>query len=297
MFSDLQITTENELYEDETPATDEVEAEVEVTEVDEVASEDTVEEAKEDLGELIKIDIDGETVEVTAEELITSYKQHKILESREATLNEKEESLALVLREAKSSPRRALEMIGYDPMSFALETLEQHLLEEQEAELNPDKKLIRQLQKEKEDSVKQHQQQQEEQLRLQKEKEAEAWGDEIQDDILNVLREMNITKPTPRLIARIADQMLHALNKNESLDTKRAVKQAKSSINSDLKEYIGATSVENLLGDMDKDTVEALRKHFTSSRIRPNVQVRDEAATAKSGKKTLNDIFGGTNGL
>jgi hypothetical protein len=95
-------------------------------------------------------------------------------------------------------------------------------------------------------------------------------------------------KPTPRLIARLAETMAASLSNEdgERLDAKSALQRTVSEMNSDLREYVTQLSAEEAIELLPKETLDAVRKLLVANaQTQVQNRTRQQASQAPAPKR------------
>lgn len=122
---------------------------------------------------------------------------------------------------------------------------------------------------------------------------------QLDTDLSEAIKATGITKPTPRLIARIAEQMLANLDTEEAqLPASEAVQFAVRDIHHDIAEYLSLLPVSEARKLLPKEFLEALRKadveeHMAQDPLRSSQRApRTEAPrTPAKGQRMKTDDF------
>lgn len=200
-----------------------------------------------------RVKVYGEEREVPYEDLITGYQKG-------LAADEKFRKAADYMKQIeafKSDPRKALEEAGLDPYGIAeswlSEKLKMEQMTEQERDLYQKARGYDELQKklkEKEDIEQKY-----------KMKEArEAAAKEIDTEISEALSTLG-RKPTPRLVARIAETMLANLSaKGQRIKAKDALSRVQQDYSAEIGEYLSGLSEDEALKLLPKSLTDAIRK-------------------------------------
>lgn len=123
------------------------------------------------------------------------------------------------------------------------------------------KKENEQYKKKEEEQKKQAETAREKQVRQTLAKQAQTM---IQDDIAEVLQDLPQDKRSPRLVARIADEMLtHFRAGKGKLPAKQAFERAQSNLETDVNQLLGSMDSEQLVQYLPKEVVNKVLKYHT----------------------------------
>lgn len=231
-----------------------------------------------------KIKVNGEEREITADEAIRDYQKY-------LAADEKFRSAAEMNKRAKSIMERyggleeALNTGKYDvllnriPKEQLEDIAEQIVWEKMQYEqLSPEEKRIKELEarvEQKEAEEKRAKEQAE--ARRKAELNAKAVQD-IDNQIANTFKDLGV-KPTPRLVARMAQHMLANLDTSgQILEGKDAYKRSMHDLRQDVPDYLTTLDTNELLSVLPKEVVNAIRKQSID-------EVVSQAPPARQNKK------------
>lgn len=254
MFNGVPIgdSTEGSSEVEVTEATEAPEVEVEAVEIPEEDSEPADSEQVDET--LHKVIINGEEQEVTLDQLIKDYQlaQASHEKFRQAKEYEKDMNMKLMnvnnlLAEAKENPAAFIkDFLGVDPTAWAEDLLIKKLEYES---LSPEQRELQRL-KHQEQQWKEHQSKQE---AAQKQAEQEAlqkqYAEEVDVQMAEALTEMGYGEDSPapkHIVARVAEEMLAALNRGQQLTAKQAAQRVKQDYNESLKQLVETLDPKDL---------------------------------------------------
>lgn len=247
--------------------------------------------------EKYKLKVDNEEVEVDIEELKRGYGHSKAANKRFKEASDKERQVSDLIKRTQSGDLGWLKGLVPDDKlrDFAqkelLQYIEYEALPEHEKELRSERSRRESVEKMlKERDEKEGQEKQQAIL-------TKAYQ-EIDQDITSVLKDIG-KKPTPRLVRRIAEEMLATLEIEDAqpLTAKDAYRKAKHGITQDVTEYLEHADVNDLIKILPKPMLDAIRQQFVDgvipASIKPRQAARDDAPM-RPGKKvrsTSDDFF------
>jgi hypothetical protein len=245
--------------------------------------------------EKYKVKVDQEELEVDLDELRRGYTHGKAANKRFQEAAAKEKQVAELIRRAQQGDLGWLKGIVPDEQirKFAEQELLAHLefesLSDTEKDLRKERsereRLARQL--EEHESAKKQQEQQALMSRA---------FSEIDADITATLKEYG-KKPTPRLVRRIAEEMLANLQQEDAkpLPAKDALTRAKRGIEADLQEWLSEASEDELIKALPKTKLDAIRRHLIGglqpASVKPRVVVDGESRSSGKKVRASSDAF------
>ena len=209
-----------------------------------------------------KLKVNGRELELPEAEVIKRAQKAEAADERFRLASEKEKKAAELEAFAKaveSGDTTTLEKrLGKDKFR---KMAEQYLIKYIEHEqLSPEQKRLLELEqalKEKEEAEKAAQAAKDAELREMYQQKA---AEDIDLELSETLKALG-KKPTPRLVARIAEYMLSTLEtKGERMPAKRALERTLSDMKADYAEYFADLSVEEVRAMLPKKTLDALRR-------------------------------------
>jgi DNA-binding ferritin-like protein (Dps family) len=232
-----------------------------------------------------KVRLGGQEVEV--DEAVAEMKKGADARYQEAAQLRKEAQAQLeALKFAKENPREFFKITGVDAKAFAeqllLEELEESLLTDEQKEL----KKYRNAEKE---SAKQRELSESQAKAAAQEREYNEAAEQIESEILGVLKEQGIDKPNARQIARIADIMIASLEAEEGrrMHAKDAFQRVQEYQRQDVLSFISELSPE-LIEAQYPDIYKAILKH-SANKVAPVGQTLpdDMQPASRQRKQTL----------
>jgi len=239
-----------------------------------------------------RVKIDGEELDVELEELINNYQRAQASQKRfdEAarTMKQVEEMFA----RGRNDPAEILNALGVDPLEF-LESFVTKQIEEDS--LSPEEKELRELRALKAERDAELQKAEQNRIAQERQRQADAFAQQIDNDITAALAEAGL-KPTPKIIARVAEQLLADLSAGKELNARSALTRTQNDIQSELAAFL-ADNPEHLLGKADKKQVAMLRRHFMKdvTTFSDESPVQERQASKKKVGKSIKDVFGDLN--
>jgi hypothetical protein len=246
--------------------------------------------------EKFKVKIDDAELEVDLEELKRGYGHSKAANKRFQEAAAKEKQVADLLRRAQSGDLSWLKGIVPDEKmrEYAQQELLQYIeyesLPDHEKELRSERSRREQLEK----SLKEREQA--EQAEKEKALMSRAYQ-EIDQDITGVLKDLG-KKPTPRLVRRIAEEMLATLETEDAkpITAKDAFARARHGITQDVQEYLQEVDAAELVKLLPKQKLDAIRQQFVEGVIPASIKPRsiapsDSAKTGKRVRASSDDFF------
>lgn len=212
-----------------------------------------------------KLKVNGKEVEKTIDELIRDAQKGVAADEKfqqAASLAKKYSAYEQMERAIESGKIEPLiEKLGHDKFREFAENYLIDYLEYQQ--LPPEKKEALQYRRELEAAQKQLREIEDSKKEAEIAQHRERALAEIDDEIASVLKEAG-KKPTPYLVARIAEQMLASLQSREDADPRSVAKSAYSravkSLENDVSEYLGNLTVEDARKVLPKELLDALRR-------------------------------------
>lgn len=234
-----------------------------------------------------KVKIDNEESEVDEDELISNYQLKKASHQKFQQASALQKELEDFLYSSKANPKQIFEMLGINAKDFS----EQLLIEElMEASLSPTEREAKEL---KAKLAKYEAAEKESEAQAQARKytlelsEAES---AVEAEVVQALQEAGL-KPTPRNIARLAEQML--ASERSAVEASRYVKR---DLDEDLGDLLSTHSIEDLMKiPAAKKLLEALKSQEISQlQAKRTVSAPKEASTQKETPQftRIDDFFG-----
>ena len=219
-----------------------------------------------------KVKVDDAEEEVDEQELLRGYQKAKSSDKRfqEASrLRQEAAQIHDLVKQLKDNPD-LLEQLGIDVDSYS----EKRMLRNLERSLKSPEEL--ELEEYRSEKQKREAKRQEEAQAF----ELDQVSNEIDTEIFNVLSS-NDMKPTPRLIARIAEQMLASMTESGSrLSAKDAFQNVKSHYSQDVSELLHSLSPEQL-AQAFPELVSRLRNHSIKQSQAPSTPSFKAGSTPK----------------
>lgn len=284
---------------------------VEATENTGMSYEDNGQQASENTGEKEidwaslkrKIKVNGEEREITADQAIRDYQKYLAADEKfrsAAEMNKKAKSILEKyggIEEAFNSGKFDV-LLNRIPKDKLQEMAEDIVWEKMQYEqLSPEEKRIKELEAKVSEREKADKEAKEE---AEKERQATLNAQAVRyidEQISNTFKDLGV-KPTPRLVARMAQHMLAALDTEGSLlDGKSAYTRSRYDLRQDVPEYLSSLDTKELLDVLPKEVVNAIRKHSVDevvSQARPARQNKDDnfkTTNRKSKLKMSTDDF------
>jgi len=240
-----------------------------------------------------KVKIDGQEVDVDLDTLLSGYQQAAASQARFQDAVKLQKQFDNIMSSAKSNPAELFQFLGIDPKGWS----EEYLLKQLEEELlTPEQKADRAAKQELEEYRRQAQE-----AKAKKEQEAQEAAynrvvEEIDNDIAEAVKASGL-KPSPRVIARIAEQMLANLEANgEVPKASDILKDVTNTTRKELSEFLEALPTEQLLSQLPKSVIDGLRKEFVRQ-TKANVpakptKVSKGESEAKTKRKSLDELLG-----
>lgn len=226
-------------------------------------SVDAPEELPQEPARKFKVKVDESEEEVDEQELLKGYQKAKASDKRfqeaSALRKQAEQEKAQVqdlLKQIRENPD-LLEQLGIDLDSYS----EKRLLRNMERALkSPEELELEELRSFKNNQTQAQKKQQELQAAQAQEQEYAHVTEQIDNEIFETLQSAGM-KPTPRLIARMAEQMLASLEEDGSrFSAKDAFSRVKNDYQADVSELLESLEPEQL-AEMFPSVVQKLRSH------------------------------------
>lgn len=232
-----------------------------------------------------RVRLGGQEVEV--DEAVAEMKKGADAKYQEAAQLRKEAQAQLdALKFAKENPREFFKITGVDAKAFAeqllLEELEESLLSDEQKEL----KRYRNAEKE---SAKQREASESHAKAAAQEREYNEAAEQIENEILGVLKEQGIDSPNARQIARVADIMIASLEAQDGkrMHAKDAFQRVQEYQRQDVLSFIAELSPE-VIEAQYPDVYKAILKH-SAKKVAPVGETLpdDMQAVSRQRKQTL----------
>ena len=241
------------------------------------------------------VKIDGEELEVSLDELIQGFQTGKASTKKFQEASSKMKQVEDLFRVGRENPAEILQAMGVDPLEWIENFVNQRVEEES---LSPEERELRDLRKFKEEQELSRKQAEEREKAARLEQEAQQQAEVLDAEISAALAEMGVRNPTPRIIARVAEEMLADLEAGKPLNARNAVSRTQKSIQNELIDFGKGLSPEDLLskfGDEFKESVRQMFLNNVAARPQENTSSpQEEQASGKSKKKgrTFEEAFG-----
>lgn len=245
--------------------------------------------------ERYKVKVDTEEMEVDLDELRRGYTHGKAANKRFQEAAAKEKQVSELIRRAQQGDLGWLKGLVPDEQirKFAEQELLAHLeyegLSDTEKDLRTERSEREKLAKKVKDYESTREQQESQALMT------KAFS-EIDADITATLKDYG-KKPTPRLVRRIAEEMLANLQDEDAkpLPAKSALARAKRGIEADLQEWISEASEDELIKAIPKEKLDVIRRHLISglqpASVRPRVVTDGESRSSGKKVRASSDAF------
>jgi hypothetical protein len=241
-----------------------------------------------------RVKVDGEELEVDIDELRRGYQLSRASTKRfeEASKLYKQVQPLLSARE-KADLNGLLEGIPDDKKRewaehYLSEWLKYQELDPKDRENLEYKKKLSHYEKQEQARKEAEQKQREEQVQAQLRSKAQQ---EIDDELSEVLKSIPKEKRSPRLVARIAEEMLaHWQSRQSKLPAKAAYERATQALKQDVTDVLGSLETEQLVQILPKEVVNKLLK-FHADRVKSQSPFGNRSPTTSdpkpSGKKRM----------
>ena len=208
-----------------------------------------------------RVKIDGSEAEVDYDELIKAYQTGKASTKRFTEAAQKEKQVAQFLSAIKEDPFTALQQLGVENVDEIAERriadrIRWEMMPEDERERLELKKKLQQYEQ-KEQSYKKQQEEAQYQLEM-----AQALK-EVDEEIGAELKKSG-TKPSPKVVARLAEIMLASLENGERMPASKAYARSQDMLRGEVVDYITSLPLEKAIEILPAEWVQQLRKHFVS---------------------------------
>lgn len=245
-----------------------------------------------------KVKVDGQELEVGEDEVVKNYQLRKASDERFRKAAELEKAARAREEKLKQDPWSVLKELGLDPDEAA----EQRLLKKLEWEMmSPEQRRLRELEAERNKLDSELKSERERKLNEQKEQFRTQAAQEIDDEIFAAIQEAGVSKVTPRLIARVAEELLVAYEgQKQKIPAKEALLRAKKNIHGDVKSLLAELPLETLVKDfLPPEFLKSLREfdlaQFKAQKTppaqsKPSAVQKTETTTAKK-KQSIDDFF------
>lgn len=241
-----------------------------------------------------KVKVDGEELEVDLDTLLSGWQQAAASQQRFKQATDLQKVMDNVMTQAKEDPAALFEYLGLNPRDWS----EQYLMKVIEDEMmTPEQKAAK---KDKEELESFRRQQNEAKQQQEKQAQEAAYKqamEEIDADIADALKASGL-KPSPKVIARIAEQMLAQLEVSGEIPKAASIlDDVRASTTSELQEYLGALPPEKLLEALPKEVADTLRKAFVQQAkakvpSTPSKVAKPGASKVGSKLKSLDELLG-----
>lgn len=273
---------------------DDVIENVEIEEIEEIEGDEPVDEVNEDIvvPKRHKVKIDGEELEVDEEELLSGYQRAQASQKRFEQAAKQMKDIEDLLIRGKQDPATILTALGIDPLEFIEGFVQRQLEEESLTDEQRELRDLRSMKAKQQEEFDKHQKLLQEQEAKQRQ---EQFAQKLDSDITLAFAEAGI-QPNPKLIARVAEQLLADLNSGKELDARSALARTQNDIQAELAHLL-TSSPEQYLSKADKKQIEKLRKYFLKdvSSVDDEAPVERQASNRKDKRASLEDIFGDMN--
>lgn len=230
-----------------------------------------------------KVKIDGEELEVELEELLKGYQTGKSSTKKFEEAKRLQAEVADFLNRSKENPWELLQQLGVNIDELAerrvADKLEWELKPEQERKLIEMERELKKYKQFEEETKKSQQEQQKAQL-------AQSAMREVDDEIGAVLKQSGV-KPTPRVVARIAETMLAALEAGQKLPAAKAFERTQKDLKDEVISILGSLPIEQAVSLLPKEFTENYRKHLISkvSENKPFSASKSDESAPRTGRK------------
>lgn len=233
-----------------------------------------------------KVKVDGNEMEVSLDELLQGFQLSKASTRRFQEAAELQKQAVGLISKIKEDPWEALKELGYDVDELAEKRTADRFEWAQKPE--HERKMIemeRELQRYKqgeEETKKSQETQKQAQLR-------DTVFREVDDEIGAVLASAGV-KPTPRLIARLAESMIANLDANgERLPAAKAYEKTQQDLKDEVISILGSLPIEQAVSLLPKEMVTGFRKHLLSkvNENKPFSSSSTEESAPKGRRKTF----------
>lgn len=247
----------------------------------------------------IKVKVDGAEEEVDLDTVTRDYQKYRSADKRfqeAADLRKAHAAEARAIEKAKTGDFSELVKVAGDEKARAW--AENYLLEFLEyQQLSPEQKENRTLKQqlaEREAAEKAANEEREQSQKAQLDQQA---AEEIDSELSEVIKAAGV-RPTPRLIARVAEEMLASLvdETKPRMNAGDALKKTISGMDLDLDEYFLNMDVEKLRAKLPKKTLDALRRAeveqvMSQAPQKARLKAAEDTGPAKSRKAMTTDEF------
>lgn len=207
-----------------------------------------------------RLKIDGEEKEIPEEQVLAAAQKWLAGDNRLQKAAEERKTVDQYMKEIeafKKDPKNALKTAGLNPVEIAQAWLreqeEYEAMDEHQRENLTLKQKLAELEQRLEEEGKSKKEQQQQLMR-------QRAATEIDKEIGEALKEIG-RKPTPRLVARLAETMIANLRtKGSRMPAKDALTKAESQLKAETTEWLEQLPPEDLLSFLPKKVVEAIRK-------------------------------------
>lgn len=201
-----------------------------------------------------KVKVDGKEQEVDYDELVKRYEHVQAANKR----MEKASQYEKLFRQMQQDPWSVLEQLGMDPDQVAEERLKKkiarEMMSEEERRLHDAEERLKQIEKERDEYKNRYSEYERRQAR-------EVVRARIDTEITEAIEQSGI-KPTPRLIAKVAELMLaKGQSSGQRVSASDVLKLANEHLTNDAKQYVTSLEPEDLMKLLPKKTLDAIRQN------------------------------------
>lgn len=203
-----------------------------------------------------KVKLDGKELDVPYQELVESYQLKSSSHKKFQEAADAKRQVTEFLSRAKEDPWSLLQQLGLDPDELATkraaDRLEWEMMPEDKRRLIEKERDVTKREKELKKFEDEREQQRQQQLAHQVEQELDL-------EIGEVLKTKGL-KPTPKVVARIAEVMIAALESGQTIPAAKALERVDADVFDEAFHYLEQLPSEVLLSRLPKELLKKIRK-------------------------------------
>lgn len=244
-----------------------------------------------------KVKIDGQEIDVDYDELKSGYQSNRAAQQRFQQAAEKEKQSQAFIAAVETGDYKPFEQ-KYGKQKLK-EWMENYLIGDLEEEdlkkNNPSEYRARQLEQQLKEKERAEQELKAKEEQSKKDQALKRAAEEIDTEVNEALKSLG-KKPTPRMAARIVDEMLIRLEgKNQKISGSEASKYAFKAIEADISEYLPTLSEEQLLSVIPREVIDRIRQHevnqVVTQRSAKRVKAPDSSGSKQQKPKNIDSWF------
>lgn len=207
-----------------------------------------------------RVKVEGAETEIPYEELLSGYQQSKASTKRFQEAAKAAQEADQILRSLKEDPWAAMQQLGLNPDELS----ERRVAERLEWELMPEdqRKFVEMQRKVNQYETKEKTWKQQQEAQEQQALQSQALQ-EIDTEIGEVLKSSGV-KPSPKVVARVAEVMLAALERGERIPASKAYERSSIDLRDEVISHLTSLPIAKAVEMLPKEFVNAMRQHFVS---------------------------------